>query len=76
MLVTGCVLALVCGGCLAQAAVEQERGQEDRLGSKANEPLQHKVGYLISTAMHRGPLEKFGHRSGFLTCLAALVALC
>ncbi len=74
MLVTGCVLALVCGGCLAQA-VERERGHEDRLGSEANEPLQHKVGYLVSTAMQGGPLENFGHRSGFLTCLVALLAL-
>ena len=75
LLVTGCVLALVFGGCLAQA-VEREKGQEDRQHSEINEPVQHKVGYLIPAAMQGGPLEKSGHRSGFLTCLAALRELC
>ncbi len=74
MLVTGCVLALVFGGCLAQA-VEQVQGQDDRL-NEVNEPLQHKVGYSMSAAMQERPLEKFEHRSGVLTCLAAVWEVC
>lgn len=56
MLVTGCVLVIVCGGSPAQA-LEPAQELKERLSSGANEPLQHKV-YLPRAARTYGrPVE-------------------
>ena len=57
VLVTGCVLALISGSCLAEAQ-ERAHGQNDRLQNDLHEPPQHQVGYMRPAALRGWPLDE------------------